>query len=287
MLNFAQRNLKVFFRQKSAVFFSLLGVLIVIGLYLLFLGDVWISGMEGVPEARSLMSSWIIAGVVSITPVTTAMGAFQTMVDDRVNGSSRDFYAAPVKRWKLVGGYVLSAYLVALLMSLLALVLGECYIVSCGGSLPGPGELTKILLILPVSTLSSSAMVFFLVTFFSSNSAFATASTVLGTLIGFITGIYLPVGNLPEAVQWVVKLFPASHAGALLRQAMLVSPMEVSFTGAPEAMLTEFKSLMGVTYAYGDYTAGPALHLLVLAGSGALFFLLAVWKVSRKRKKAG
>ena len=39
MLNFTQRNLKVFFRQKSAVFFSLLGVILVIGLYVLFLGD--------------------------------------------------------------------------------------------------------------------------------------------------------------------------------------------------------------------------------------------------------
>ena len=36
MLNFTQRNLKVFFRQKSAVFFSLLGVILVIGLYVLF-----------------------------------------------------------------------------------------------------------------------------------------------------------------------------------------------------------------------------------------------------------
>lgn len=32
------RNLKLFFRDKAAVFFSLLGVLIIIFLYVLFLG---------------------------------------------------------------------------------------------------------------------------------------------------------------------------------------------------------------------------------------------------------
>jgi len=37
MFNLAVRNLKIFFRQKSTVFFSLLGVFVIIGLYVLFL----------------------------------------------------------------------------------------------------------------------------------------------------------------------------------------------------------------------------------------------------------
>ena len=134
MLNFTQRNLKVFFRQKSAVFFSLLGVILVIGLYVLFLGDVWIRNFPEIQGAKGLMGTWVIAGIVSITPVTTAMGAFEAMVQDRSRKLNRDFLASPVQRWKLVGGYVFSAYLVALLMSLVALALGELYILSCGGN---------------------------------------------------------------------------------------------------------------------------------------------------------
>ncbi|HCD44303.1 MAG TPA: ABC transporter, partial [Lachnoclostridium sp.] len=37
---FIERNLKLFFRDRSAVFFYLLSVFIIIGLYALFLGDV-------------------------------------------------------------------------------------------------------------------------------------------------------------------------------------------------------------------------------------------------------
>jgi multidrug/hemolysin transport system permease protein len=40
MRAFTVRNLKVFFRDKSSVFFSLLSAIIIIGLYVLFLGDV-------------------------------------------------------------------------------------------------------------------------------------------------------------------------------------------------------------------------------------------------------
>lgn len=283
MLNFAGRNLKVFFRQKSAVFFSLLGVLIVIGLYVLFLGDVWVSSFPDLEGAKALMGTWVIAGIVSITPVTTAMGAFEAMVQDRSRGRSRDFFASPVKRWRLVGGYVLSAYVVALIMSLAALILGQAYIFSCGGQMFAWDALLKTLAVLPLSTLASSSLVFFLVSFFQSSAAFATASTVIGTLIGFLTGIYLPVGSLPEAVQWVVKLFPVSHAGALLRQILLEAPMGVSFSGVPEAFTQEFRETLGVVYTYGDWTAGPPAHILVLLGTSILFFLLAWWNVSRKK----
>lgn len=283
MIYFAERNLKVFFRQKSAVFFSLLGVLIVIGLYVLFLGDVWVSNFPDIEGIKGLMGTWVIAGIVSITPVTTAMGAFEAMVEDRSKKLTRDFFASPVQRWKLVGGYLLSAYVVALLMSLAALGLGQLYILSCGGGLFTWEALGKTLCILPLSTLASSVMVFFLVSFFHNSAAFATASTVIGTLIGFVTGIYLPVGSLPEAVQWVVKLFPVSHAGALLRQVLLEAPMSSCFSGAPEAVTAEFRRTMGVTYTYGEFTAGPLTHVLVLAGASLVFFLLAWWNVARKK----
>ncbi|MFR1983726.1 MAG: hypothetical protein ACLS4Z_08430 [Christensenellaceae bacterium] len=39
MITFAKRNLLVFFKDKSSVFFSLFAVFIIIGLYALFLGD--------------------------------------------------------------------------------------------------------------------------------------------------------------------------------------------------------------------------------------------------------
>ena len=59
MINLAVRNLKIFFRDKSSVFFSFLSVIIIIGLYVLFLGDVITSDMDGLPGVRFLMDSWI------------------------------------------------------------------------------------------------------------------------------------------------------------------------------------------------------------------------------------
>lgn len=89
MLTFTQRNLKLFFRDKSAVFFSLLAVFIIIGLYALFLGDVWTDSLSDWANARQLMDSWIMAGLLAVTSITTTMGAFGVMVDDRSKKSTR------------------------------------------------------------------------------------------------------------------------------------------------------------------------------------------------------
>lgn len=284
MLNFAQRNLRIFFRQKGSVFFSLMGVFIIIGLYMLFLGDVWVQNFSDIPGVRALMDSWIIAGIVSVTPVTTAMGALGLMVEDRTLNQTKDFMAAPVKRSELVGGYLLSSCTVGFLLSVVALIIGEVYLVAGGASLPSPMLLIQVLGILALSVLASCALVFFLVSFFHSTGAFSTASAIIGTLIGFLTGIYLPIGSLPDAVQWVVKCFPISHAGALLRQVMMTDTLAASFAGAPQAAVSDFQSLMGVTYTYGGYTMEPWAHLLVLVATALAFFLLAVWNVSRKKK---
>ena len=207
MIGMAKRNLKLFFRDKSAVFFSLLAVFIIIGLYALFLGDVWTGSMEGMPEVRVLMDSWILSGLLAVTSVTTTMGAFGTMVDDKAKNITKDFSSSPIGRGRLAGGYILSSFIVGVIMTLVALVLVQGYILIEGGAFLGVIPLFKVIGLVLLTTFTNTSLVLFLVSFFRSSNAFATASTILGTLIGFVTGIYLPVGQLPDAVGWIVKLF--------------------------------------------------------------------------------
>jgi ABC-2 type transporter. len=283
MFNFAGRNLKIYYRQKSAVFFSLLGVFIIIGLYVVFLGDVWVTGFE-LPGKEVLMYSWIIAGIVSVSSITTAMGAFGSMVEDRERKNSKDFFSSPVKRSHIVGGYLLSAYIIGVTMSILSLILGELYILLNGGTLLSFISMLKALIVILLSSAASSSFVFFIVSFFKNNNAFNTASTILGTLIGFLTGIYLPIGSLSKSVQWLIKLFPVSHGAALMRQILMETPIQSSFVDVPVEILMQFKVDLGIAYTYGNTTAGAITHVLVLSGTAILFFLLALINVSRETK---
>lgn len=285
MIKIAQRNLKIFFRDKSAVFFSLLASFIIIGLYVLFLGDVWASNFKqaGV-NVREVMNNWIMAGLLAVTTVTTTMGAFDVMVSDKTKKINKDFLSSPVSRRSLAGGYVLSAFLIGLIMSMVTLVLAEAYIVMEGGALMDLKTLAKVIGVILIADLANTSMVFFLTSFFTSAAAFGTASTIIGTLIGFLTGIYLPIGTLPEAVQWAIKLFPPSHAAALLRQIMMEKPIATAFANAPAEYVEETKEMLGVTFKFGGTELGAYVHIAVLLGAGALFFVLAVVSMSRKRR---
>lgn len=274
------RNLKVFFRDRAAVFFSLLAVFIIIGLYALFLGDAWSDSFAMLPNVRVIMDSWIMAGMLAVTSVTTTMGAFGTLVTDRSKHILKDFYAAPLRRRSIASGYIASAYTIGVIMSLVALVIMQIYMVLNGGSILPVDALLTVLGLILLCTLTNTAMVFFLVSLFRSENAFSTASTIIGTLIGFVTGIYLPVGVLPGAVQTIVKVFPVSHAVALFRQVML-APVTADI---PAQQLAEFQEMMGVTYKFGDTIVTPWGSIAILLGTALVFYLLAVWMMGRKKR---
>ena len=283
MSTFIKRNVKLFFRDKSAVFFSLLAVFIIIGLYALFLGDVWLNEFPDIDGSRFLMDSWLIAGLLAVTSVTTTLGAFSVMVEDKAKKIAKDFYSAPIKRRSITGGYLFSVFIIGVIMSIVALVLSEAYVLLNGGELLGVAAALKVLGIILLATLSNTALMCFIVSFFKSQNAYATASTIIGTLIGFIAGIYLPIGTLPEAVQTIVKVFPVSHAAVLMRQVVMDVPIDAAFAGAPQEALDGFNSMMGVSYKFGDFTVTPWISIAFLVVTGILFYGLAMMKMSKKR----
>ena len=284
MINFTKRNLLVFFKDKASVFFSLLSVFIIIGMYALFLGDVWTSGMGDIPGARFLMDSWIVAGLLAVTSLTTTMGAFGIMVEDKSRKIIKDIRSSPMPRVSIAGGYVFGAFIIGVIMCVVALVLCEVYIVAGDGALIGWQTLIKVLGLILLSTFSNTALVLFVVSFFQSNNAFSIASTIIGTIIGFMTGIYIPIGQLPVAVQWVIKLFPPSHSAVLLRQAIMEAPLAESFAGVPAQYVNEFKEMMGVTFKIGETTVTPLLSVVILVVSGLFFFGLSMLSLSRKKR---
>lgn len=286
MTNLIKRNLKLFFRDRTSVFFSLLAVFIIIGLYVLFLGNMMVKNFKELlgDNAHFTVDSWVMAGLLSVTSITTTMGAYGIMVEDKTKKISKDFSSAPLKRSQLAGGYIMSSFIIGMIMSIAALIVAEIYILANGGNLITLVPLLKLFGVMMLSVFAGSSMVFFIVSFFKSNNAFATASTIIGTLLGFLTGIYIPIGSLPSAVQTAIKIFPISHAGALFRQIMMEAPMSIAFKNAPAQAVASFKQTMGVVFYVGGKELSPLVNILVLVATGIVFYTLAVIRISIKKR---
>jgi multidrug/hemolysin transport system permease protein len=241
-------------------------------------------GMEGLSGARFLMDSWIVAGLLAVTSFTTTMGAFGTMVEDKSRKITKDFTSSPLKRGSIAAGYTISSYIIGVIMCLITLVLAEVYIVANGGKLMSVDVLFKVLGLILLSTLTNTSIVLFITSFLKSQNAFATASTIIGTIIGFLTGVYLPIGQLPAGVQWVIKLFPVSHAASLIRQEVMSVPLSQTFGNIPADVADHFKQEMGVIFKFGDTTVSPAVSIGILVLTAVVFFGLSVLNMSRKKK---
>lgn len=283
-LKFTFRNLKVFFRDITNVFFSILAVCIVIGIYVLFLGDIWIDiAARNIENGKEVMDSWVMAGALAIIPVTSCLGAFSAMVDDKVRKIEKDFTCSPLQRRHISGGYILSSYLVGVLMSLIALFIAELYIVNNGGELLSLTAALQVVGMILYSAAFSTVALYFILSFFRSQGAFLTISVVVGVLIGFFTGCYVPVGLLPEGVQNLVKYFPPSHASTVIRQIMMEGPMIAGFKD--EGSREWFEEFMGVTYKMDGEFITVTDSLLFIGISLLVFLVLVAVKEYITRKK--
>lgn len=281
------RNLKLFFRDRASVFFSLLSVIIIIALYAVFLGNIQVQELESkagqhVPGAAWLVNAWILAGILAVSTVTVSLGAYGTMVDDVHDGQIKDFFVAPIKRAQMVAGYMVSSALIAVIMNVIAFIISEGYIALSGGKLLTPLQMLETMGVLILSILSFSSLVCFITSFVKSPRAFGTLSTIVGTMIGFLTGIYVPVGVLPDALVTVMKFIPFTYSAVWLRQIFTAAPMAQIFANAPANISNNYAYEYGIKMNIGNTPLEPWMMAIIIAGTGVIFFALSIWRLSRR-----
>ena len=238
---FVGRNLRLFFRDRLNVFFSLLGAIILFGLYTLFLGNLQTAGLvNSIPgatdaEVQAFVDSWMFAGIVLITTVTTGLGALAVLVDDDQSGRFRDFLVAPLRRGQLVLGYLLAAVIIAVVLSTFVLAVSVLYLgIVRGAWLPAPA-IARSLGIVVLSCIAFTSFSALIASFVRTNGAFAGLATIVGTVLGFIAAAYIPIGVLPEGVATVVAALPFAQAGMLLRREFSDETLATMTADAPEA----------------------------------------------------
>ena len=282
-----KRNILLFFRDRANVFFSLLAVFIIIALYALFLGDAMEESLAQVIGFESdkigvIMASLTLGGMVAVTSVTGCLGAVAIGVSDK-DTAAKDFHTSPVSRKKITQSYILGSAAVGFIMTLAALATVLAYIALNGGLLPSASDFARLFLTVVLSVLCGNSIVFFLSLFVKSLNAFTSLSTIVGTMIGFLMGIYVPVGQFPEAVQWVIKCFPMTHAASMFRQILADAELAALFENAPPETLSAFRETFGVVFSYGEYVSGFWFSAAVLSVTVVVFYAasLMVMKFAR------
>lgn len=257
-LTLTGRNIKVYLRDRGAVFFSLLSTMIVICLMLFFLGDMNIDaianflaqfpGRDKVADGKNaelLMLAWTGAGILSINGVTVTLASFSGMIKDRESGKISSIYTAPVSRTVIAASYIAAAWISSVVVCGITLAVTEIYIVSKGmAAFSGVTHLQIVGLIM-VNSFVFATLMYLLTMLAKTEGAWSGIGTVIGTLVGFLGGIYMPLGALSPAISGMMKCTPVLYSAAMFRKVMLSDIVNKTFEGVPAEYIREYNLEMG------------------------------------------
>ena len=280
MLALLKRNFILYFRNRSGVFFSLLGALISFLLYIIFLQKNLTDAWSQLPDNTNLLNNWLMGGTLAVTGITTSFTALTQMVQDRENQVDQDLFLTDLGSWGLQVSYLISSIAISFVMQVFMFaVMGfyfkESLVIS---------HLPEIALIMLLSSLLSSLINILLIYRFQSVDSLGKLATIVGTVSGFLVGTYVPIGVLPDFAQIIMKCTPATYIASLYRQILMKEPLETTFTGN-SGLLQEFQEKMGIQINWQELlTKEETYFIVVIISFVAILLWLLFVKVFSRRK---
>ena len=285
-LIFTDRNLKLYFRDRSAVFFSLLSMIITIALMVFFLGNMNIDVItdllsqfpnrdyvEDEKNARLLIYSWTSAGIISMNAVTVTLAVYSTMIKDRMSGKLNSIYTAPVSRTIITVSYIATAWIAATIVCVFTLAVTEMYGIIQGLEVYSIAQHIHILGIICMNSFVYATFMYLLALIAKSEGAWSGIGTLVGTLVGFLGAIYIPIGSLSDSIQSLLKCTPIIYSTALFLKMMLESILKHTFDGIPKNVTRQYREAMGIDitifeHSVSGFEIGIALLFIGIAFVG-------------------
>lgn len=294
VVGMVKRNIRVFLKDKAAVFFSLLAPLILLLLFVLFLGDVQKEVFlqfvgEGSEKAvNQFVNNWLIASVLGVSSITVALSSFTTMIDDRQNDIVNDFIASPLSKSAVTVSYIISSVITTFVINFVVLLISFVFLGATGSmflSFVGVLELIGALLL---SAISAVTLMFLIVRFFKTQGALNAFVGVMSAFAGFIIGAYMPISNFPKAIQTFTVFVPGTHACGIFKNILLAGPLEEFAKFLPQEAVADIAKSFDLSFNFFNTTVEKPAMYIVLASSIVLFAVVNILvSVFSKGKKNG
>lgn len=277
-----KRHMTLFFKDKASVFFSLLSVFIIILLYVLFLSENILSTLPTFHDQAVFVFLWMFSGIIAVTTATATLGALGKFIEDQVYQKSEDFLITKITRQQLAYSYILYSFIIGLILTTLLLVFGYIYVlikynVTLNISLP-------LLAVILLSIFMHTLLFYLISSALKTMSAFSGFSTIVGTLIGFLAGIYIPIGVLPAYLQTVISFFPTIQAVVLFRDLLMTDVLEPIQNALPTDVYNELIIKLGIQLEWNNEILSSTFSWIYLIG---LSIVLCGLILIRNRKYNG
>ena len=271
-----KRNIKLFFKDKGMFLTSLITPLILLVLYITFLGNLYKESYTGLGISDELVSS--------LVSVTVAFSSNFLMVQDKVTTAINDLKITPVKSSTLSLSYYFASLASTFIICFVALGAGFIYIGIAGWYLSITDVLLLVLdvfLLVMFGTALSSIINYFL----SSQGQISAVGSIVSSCYGFICGAYMPIATFSTGLQKVLSFLPGTYGTSLLRNhAVRGALKEAIAEGLPqEAYDGLAESLDMNVFFFGNEVGEGAKYIFV--ASTTLVLILGYVLINKLRNK--
>ena len=290
-----KRNIKLYFRDKGMFFSSLITPIILLILFVTFLGSIYRDSFASALNAAGInadaslidgcVGGQLISSLLAVTCITVAFCSNLIMIKDKTSGARRDLTVSPLRLSTLGFSYYLAALISTLIINLTAAAVSLAYLAFVGWYLSSADVLLLILdvfLLTMFGTALSSCVNFFL----SSDGQASAVGTIVSAGYGFICGAYMPVSNFSPALQKILYFLPGTYGTVLLRNhAMRGAFRQMTKDGIPQEIIEKICDSVDCNlYFFGEKVSVSAMYM-VLCASILLFIgiYIAVNLIKEKR----
>lgn len=290
-----KRNIKLYFRDKGMFFSSLITPIILLILFVTFLGSIYRDSFASALNAAGInadavlidgcVGGQLISSLLAVTCITVAFCSNLIMIKDKTSGARRDLTVSPLHLSTLGFSYYLAALISTLIINLTAAAVSLAYLAFVGWYLSAADVLLLILdifLLTMFGTALSSCVNFFL----SSDGQASAVGTIVSAGYGFICGAYMPVSNFSPMLQKILSFLPGTYGTVLLRNhAMRGAFRQMTKDGIPQEVIEKICDSVDCNlYFFGEKVSVSAMYM-VLCASILLFIgiYIAVNLIKEKR----
>ena len=283
----ADRNRKLFFRDRGMLLSSLITPIILIALYVTFLAKIYKDSFAAnIPEVLNVaeklingtVAAQLTAALLAVSCVTVTFCVNLTMVQDRANGSRKDFDVSPVRKPAIYLGYFVSTVLNSLMVNLLAFALCLCYVAMMGWYLTITDVLMLILdivILVLFGTVLSSIVCYPLKT----QGQMSAVGTIVSAGYGFICGAYMPISNFGEGLQKVLSYLPGTYGTSLIKNHMLQGVFEaMEAESFPKEVVTGIADSLDCNPVFRENVVSPSAMMLIMLVTilvlGGIYFMM-------------
>lgn len=291
---FIKRNIKLFFKDKGMFFTSLVTPAILLVLYATFLGNLYRDSFtSNLPETiklseniiDGLVGGQLISSILAVSCVTVAFCSNFLIVQDKVNGTIKDFKISPVKHNILSIGYYIASLISTLVICFTATGICLVYSAVIGWYMSFTDVILlflDVLLLVLFGTALSSIINFFL----STQGQISAVGTIISAGYGFICGAYMPISSFGEGLQKIVAFLPSTYGTILVRNHSMKGVLaEMLNQGIPAEIVENIKDSIDINFYFFENRVGVLTMYMVLGITTVVLIGLYIILTALKKDK--